>query len=173
MKCRECEGHGIISGRPCRSCKGTGQDLTDSGNGGPDCEACGGSTFVFDSDQDQWVPCPYCKQRVSRIYLKRGRLWTRAAQLVDEAGWLRQWDPQLKLLMRYDDALGQGKLRAAIEANDFDRADQICRAYNADRTYQWMQQDQARTAEVSQMCDDGWHARCRKSKQDCDCHCHQ
>lgn len=168
MKCGECEGHGIISGRPCRSCKGTGQDLTDSGNGGPDCDSCGGSTFVWDPDRDQWQPCPYCKQRVSRYYLKHGKLWQRTYQVMDESAWLAQWDSQLRQLVRYDDGLGRGQLRTAIENADWAEADAICRSYVANRTYQWMAQ--SRTAEVSQMCDEGWHLRCRKSGCDCGCH---
>ena len=58
---------------------------------------------------------------------------------VGEAAWMQQWDAELKRLIRYDDAAGQGRLRAAIEAADWELAERLAQDYKANRIYQWMQ----------------------------------
>ena len=58
---------------------------------------------------------------------------------VGEQAWLAKWDAELKKLIRYDDAIGHGKLRAAIEGADWESAERLAQDYSANRIYQWMQ----------------------------------
>ena len=58
---------------------------------------------------------------------------------VGEQAWLAKWDAELKKLIRYDDAIGHGRLRAAIEGADWESAERLAQDYSANRIYQWMQ----------------------------------